>query len=142
MVARTLRPATHAGTMPRFDTPPTTWDEVPAGYAPDVMATTKRLRDVVVEALPQCTEVIQGAKVMGYAQYWQDHRNDVLAMISPEDTHVKLYIHHVREDASGQLKVEGSGKNTRHVKLPLDGSWDQDAVRGLLEQVVAAREVA
>lgn len=125
--------------MPRFETPPTTWDEVHAGYGADVVATTKRLREVVVDALPQCTETVQGAKVTGYAQYWKDDRNDVLAMISPEDSHVKLYVHHVRKDRTGRLKVEGSGKNARHVKLPLDGSWDGDAVRDLLEQVVAAR---
>lgn len=128
--------------MPRFSTPPTTWDEVHAGYADDAVATTKRLREVVVAALPGCTETVQGAKVMGYAQYWLTDRNDVLAMISPEDTHVKLYVHHVRKDETGRLKVEGSGKNARHVKLPLDGSWDEDAVQGLLEQVVAAREAA
>lgn len=128
--------------MPRFETPPTTWGEVHAGYGPDVVATTKRLRDVVVDALPDCTETVTGARVMGYAQYWLDDRNDVLAMISPEDTHVKLYVHHVRKDATGSLRLEGFGKNTRHVKLPLHGDLDEDAVRGLLEQVMAARSGA
>ena len=125
--------------MARFAVPPTNWHEVHAGYAPEVVATTKRLREIVVAALPDCTETVTGAKVMGYAQYWKDGRNDVLAMISPEDTHVKLYVHHVRKDATGRLKVEGTGNNARHVKLPLDGSWDGDAVRGLLNQIAAAR---
>lgn len=124
--------------MVRFETPPTNWDEVHAGYPADIQALTQDLREVVVEALPQCTETVQGARVMGYAQYWQDTRNDVLAMISPEDAHVKLYVHHVRQDATGRLKVEGTGKNARHVKI-LPGALDAEAVRGLLHQVVEAR---
>lgn len=122
--------------MSRFQTPPTNWEEVLAGYPAPMQALTVALRDVVRTALPQCTETVQGAKVMGYAQYWQDNRNDVLAMISPEDEHVKLYVHHVRADATGRLKVEGTGKNARHVKLR---DLDVDAVDNLLQQVVAAR---
>ncbi|MGB1585554.1 MAG: hypothetical protein ACPHID_00725 [Thermoplasmatota archaeon] len=122
--------------MSRFETPPTNWEEVLAGYPEPIQAITVALRDIVRDALPMCTETVQGARVMGYAQYWQDERNDVLAMISPEDEHVKLYVHHVRADATGRLKVEGTGKNARHVKLR---AVDEGAVRGLLEQVVAAR---
>ncbi len=77
--------------------------------------------------------------MMGYAQYWLDNKQDVPAMISPEDEMVKLYVHRVREDATGRLKVEGSGKNARHVKLWLKEEYDPDAIRDLLQQVVAAR---
>ena len=76
--------------------------------------------------------------MMGYAQYWQDARQDVLAMISPEDGHVKLYVHHVRKDQTGQLKVEGTGKNARHVKF-WPGDVDEAAIRSLLAQVMEAR---
>ena len=122
--------------MPRFETPPTDWDEVLAGYPEGIGRLTVALRDVVRDALPTATETVQGARTMGYAQYWIDGRNDVVAMISPEDAHVKLYVHHVRTDATGRLKVEGTGKNARHVKLT---QVDEAAVRGLLTQVLEAR---
>lgn len=128
--------------MARFETPPTTWDEVLAGYPAPTAALTESLRDAVRDALPEATETVAGARMMGYAQYWLAERNDVLCMISPEDEHVKLYVHHVRRDASGALKVEGTGKNARHVKLR---AWDdatEAAVRGLLAQVVEARSAA
>ncbi len=123
----------------RFDVPPTNWDEVHAGYGPETAARTKWLQNIVAKALPQCTESVQGAKMMGYSQYWLDNRQEVLAMISPEDNMVKLYVHHIKKDRTGALKLEGAGKNTRHVKLWLDQEYDADAIRGLLEQVFAAR---
>lgn len=122
--------------MARFATPPTTWEEVLVGYPAEMQAVTVELRDVVRAALPMATETVQGARVMGYAQYWIADRNDVVAMISPEDHHVKLYVHHITKDQTGALKVEGTGKNARHVKLQ---SVDPEAVRGLLDQVLAAR---
>lgn len=128
--------------MVRFDVRPQTWDEVHAGYSKQTVARTKWLRSVVASALPQCTESVQGARMMGYAHYWQESRQDVLAMISPEDEMVKLYIHHVRKDATGRLKVEGTGKHARHVKLWLDQEYDEEDLRNLLAQVVAARESA
>jgi hypothetical protein len=123
----------------RFQTPPSNGAEVHAGYNPQTVARTKWLRAIVTETLPQCTETVQGAKMMGYSQYWMDSKSDVLAMISPEDKMVKLYIHHITEDSTGQLKVEGTGKNARHVKLWLDHEYESNAIRGLLAQVVAAR---
>lgn len=120
----------------RFTTPPKTWEEVMAGYSPDIQALATDLRAVVRDALPTCTESVGGAKMMGYSQYWLDGRSDVLAMISPEDPHVKLYVHHITKDATGALKVEGTGKNARHVKLR---DLDAGAVRALLAQVMAAR---
>lgn len=122
--------------MARFETPPTNWEEVLAGYPSAMQEVTVALRDVVRDALPMATETVQGAKMMGYAQYWIDERNDVVAMISPEDAHVKLYVHHIRSDASGNLKVEGTGKNARHVKLT---SVDPAAIQSLLNQVLDAR---
>lgn len=122
--------------MARFESPPTNWEEVLAGYPAAMQDVTVALRDVVRAALPMASETVQGAKMMGYAQYWIDGRNDVVAMISPEDEHVKLYVHHIRTDATGNLKVEGTGKNARHVKLT---SVDADAVRALLAQVLDAR---
>ncbi|MGB0652060.1 MAG: DUF1801 domain-containing protein [Thermoplasmatota archaeon] len=127
---------------PRFETPPTDWAGVHAGYPDEIVRLTKEVRAVVVDALPECQETVQGARMMGYAQYWQAERNDVLAMISPEDEHVKLYVHHVKKDATGALKVEGTGKNARHVKLrPADG-LPEAAIRALLAQVVEARAAA
>lgn len=104
------------------------------------MACTRRLRELVVEPLPGCTESVGGAKTMGYAPYWERDRQDVLAMISPEDTHIKLYLHHVRSDPSPRLRVEGPGKNARHVKLQLDGDRDEAAIRDVLR--LAARRGA
>lgn len=117
----------------RFETPPRTWDEVLAGYSAEIGERTRAIRDIVVNALPMCDEAVGGAKMMGYAQYKENGR--VFAMISPEDEHVKLYVHFVRKDETGQLKVEGTGKNARHVKLR---DVPEQAIRDLLAQVIGA----
>jgi hypothetical protein len=124
---------------PRFQSPPSNSDEFHAGYGPETVARTKWFQEIVAESLPQCTETVQGAKMMGYSQYWIDSKSDVLAMISPEDEMVKLYVHHIKKDSTGQLKVEGTGKNARHVKFWPNGEYAESAIRGLPAQVVAAR---
>lgn len=119
----------------RFETPPRTWDEVLAGYSEGTGALTRAIRQIVLECLPELTEHVGGAKMMGYAQY--KHDANVWAMISPEDTHVKLYFHNLKADATGQWKVEGTGKHARHVKLQ---AAPEQPLRDLLAQVAAANQ--
>lgn len=106
-----------------------------AGYSDEIAARTRAVRDLVVAELPMLTEAVGGAKMMGYAQYKLG--KDVWVMISPEDAHVKLYFHNLTKDATGQLQVEGTGKNARHVKL-----FDvlEQPIRDLLAQVAAANQ--
>lgn len=122
--------------MARFAIPPMNWEEALVAYPMPIQTIPPNLSAVVRAALPEATESDQGAKMMGHAQYWMTNKQDVRAMISPDDHHVKLYIRHVTADPTGALKVEGTGKNARQVKLRDGPAGD---IRNLLRAVVAAR---
>jgi len=122
--------------MDRFATRPTSWEELEEGYRPDTMAITRDIADAVRSALPGASEQVKGALKMGYIDFWTDDSREVIARISPGDDLVRLYVHHIKTDASGRLKVEGTGKGARHVKLA--GPVDKAAVKSLIEQAHAA----
>jgi len=120
--------------MDRFTERPSTWQDLDQGYSPDIMRIATA--DAVRAALPGGQEQMKGALKMGDVDFWTDDPRQVIARINPGDDLVRLYVHHITSDASGRLKVEGTGKGARHVKIP--GPVDSPAVTRLIEQVHAA----
>ncbi len=96
---------------------PTTFEELIAPFNAPVQATAESLRTMIREPMPDFNENIYGGLSVANAHYSRGGPNHVVCGIQPALDHCKLYVHHVADVRRDGLRIEGSGKNTRHVKV-------------------------
>lgn len=103
--------------MATYSEKPTTFEEIVAPFDPDVQATAEALRALIRETLPDFDENIYGGLSVANALYSRGGPNHVVCGIQPARDHCKLYVHHVADVRRDGIRIEGSGKNVRHVKV-------------------------
>lgn len=118
---------------------PKTFADVLAPHPPEVQRIAERLRDVVVDALPEAREGIYGGTKVAMALYSLEHDDDVVCGIQPAAGRCLLYIHRVGQDDSPDLRLEGRGTSNRHVKYRDVGEVDPVPIRALIDLSVARR---
>lgn len=99
-----------------------------AAVDPDTAEHVAQLRELVLATLPEANErVIAGWRVIAY------DRGGLLAYIKPtRDAEVHLGFYRGAELDDSDLRLEGSGKLQRHVRLPLDQPLDSAPLQALL----------
>jgi hypothetical protein len=103
--------------MTTYEQPPTTFADLIAPFPADVRESAASLRSLIFEAMPDANEHVSGGLRFGTALYSLGRPTNVACGLQPTATHCKLYLHHVRPGEVANLRLEGSGKNTRHVKV-------------------------
>ena len=114
--------------MTTYSTPPTTFDELVAPFPASIREAAAALRSAVLARFPHAHEHVSGGLKFGTALYSFEKPTNVALGLQPTDTHCKLYLHHVRPGEIAGLKLEGSGKNARHVKIATASDAGQPAV--------------
>lgn len=65
-------------------------------------------------------ENINGGLKVALALYsLKERKNNVVCAIQPASKHIKLYIHNITDTKSKDLKLEGRGENSRHIKFEM-----------------------
>lgn len=103
--------------MPTYKQPPTTFEELIAPFPARVRESATTLRTLILEAMPEAQESVSGGQSFGTALYSLVTPTNVACGLQPASSHCKLYLHHLQPDDAAGLKLEGSGKNVRHVKV-------------------------
>ncbi|MEM8545316.1 MAG: DUF1801 domain-containing protein [Cyanobacteria bacterium P01_H01_bin.119] len=96
---------------------PTTFEALVAPFDTSIQHVAFDLRDLVKQAFPDFDEHIYGGLAVGNALYSRGGTASVLCGIQPAWNHCKLYVHNVSDLKQAGLKIEGSGKHARHVKV-------------------------
>lgn len=125
--------------MATYQTKPTTFDELIKPYSADVQAIARWLRGLIQEVLPDAAENIYGGTKIGNALYSIGDPNNVICGIQPAAELCRLFVHSVHDARHRELKIEGSGKNARHVKVRQVGKPSADALKWLIKQAVATK---
>lgn len=103
--------------MTTYEQPPTTFAELIAPFPIVVRESATTLRALILEAMPEAHEHVSGGLKFATALYSLGRPTNVACGLQPTATHCKLYLHHVRPGDVADLKLEGAGKNARHVKV-------------------------
>jgi hypothetical protein len=113
-----------------------TLDDLLASYPPDVQATARRARDLILSVLPDATEQVRlGWKNVTFGR--GPAMRDTLFAICPQRSRVNLNLFGADlPDPAGLL--EGTGVRVRHVKLPSPAAVDAPALRALLVAATSA----
>jgi hypothetical protein len=115
---------------------PTTFTELVAPFPADIQSIASALREVIVNLLPDADEIVYGGLRMANVLYSRGDSTNVVCGLQPTASHCKLYLHHVMPGDVPDLRIEGSGRNVRHVKVT---SVDQARSTGVMAALELAR---
>jgi hypothetical protein len=95
-----------------------------------------QLRKIIKTTLPDADEAFYGGGKMGMVLYSIDGPNNVICGIQPTDSICKLFLQGWKRLAESGYRLEGSGKNARHIKV---GSPNEIEPAELAQMVMIAR---
>ena len=96
---------------------PATFEDVVRPLPASIRDAACAIREAIQASLPDADERIYGGAKIGMALYSINGENNVVCGIQPTATSCKVFFH-AWESLVGQgFRLEGSGKNARHIKL-------------------------
>lgn len=114
--------------MTTYTQPPTTFADLIAPFPAAVRESATTLRTLILEAMPEAHEDVSGGLKFAMALYSLGQPTNVACGLQPTAEHCKLYLHHVRPGDVNGLRLEGSGKNARHVKVASSAAAREAAI--------------
>lgn len=118
---------------------PTSFSELLQPLPADVREVATRLRAIVQASVPDADEAVSGGAKMGMALYSIDGANNVICGIQPTEKMCRLFFHGWKQLEESGYRLEGSGRNARHIKLRSSEELDPDAVADMIR--IAAKHV-
>lgn len=119
----THHPLSHCGIpmhfrgMTTYTAPPTSFEELIAPFPTAVQEAAAALRAMARTHFPDAREHVSGGLKFATALYSFGRPTNVAFGMQPTPTHCKFFLHHVRPGDVAGLKLEGTGKHARHVKV-------------------------
>lgn len=118
--------------MTIYEQPPATFKELIQPLPDEIKKIALRLQKSIMDILPDIDENISGGKKMGMALYSFGNPNNVICGLQPTKTMCKFYFHAWKELKKQGFKLEGSGKNARHVKLRKESEFQPEIIEEML----------
>ena len=111
-------------------------DRFLAAYPPEIRDLTHQVRALIASVTPDADEYLKlGWKVIWYG--FGPKMPDQFAVVMPTRNHVGLGFAYGRDLPDPKVKLEGTGKRMRHVKLRTAGDVADPAIAALLRAQVA-----
>lgn len=127
--------------MPATTTIPPDVEKLISEHDPEIQAIEWRLREVILEAMPDAREVVDwGNHLLAYSL--GERMRDLAFAIIAHKAHVNLQLADGVDLADPDGLVEGTGKRIRHVKCRSVEDCDRPALRRLIDQQIAVTRAA
>jgi hypothetical protein len=111
---------------------PTSFKELLEPLPNDVRDVATRLREIIDRIIPDADEAVSGGTRMGMALYSMDGANNVICGIQPTESMCKLFFHGWQQLKAAGYRLEGSGKNARHVKVRSVNELEPERIRDMI----------
>ena len=96
---------------------PATFDDVVRPLPATIREAAAAIRRVIHASLPDADERIYGGAKIGMALYSINGETNVVCGIQPTAASCKVFFHAWESLVAQGFRLEGSGKNARHIKL-------------------------
>ena len=119
-----------------------TFDELIAGFDPEIMSISRNLRTLILKIHPDVVEVVRlgdGAASYGIGP---KKMSEAYSYIMPKESYVNLGFYYGVSLADPAGLMEGTGKNLRHVKVRSIRDVTKPALRELIKSAFAERRKA
>lgn len=111
---------------------PTSFSGLLAPLPKDIREVATRLRSIVKTVIPEADEAVSGGAKMGMALYSIEGANNVICGIQPTEDMCKLYFHGWEHLKTAGYRLEGSGKNARHIKIRSSKELEPAAITAMI----------
>ncbi|WP_248517225.1 DUF1801 domain-containing protein [Salinarchaeum laminariae] len=118
---------------------PTSFEALLEPLPADVRDVATRLRELIQATIPDADESVSGGAKMGIALYSIGGANNVVCGIQPTEDTCRLFFHGWKQLEDGGYRLDGSGKNARHIKIRSPEELDLDDVEKMIEIAAEAR---
>lgn len=116
-----------------YEKPPKDFSELFAPFSREITELGKTARTAILEALPNAEETVYGGKKIGNVLYAANGESKVVCGMQPTATFVRIFFHQWQNLTAAGYRIEGSGKNARHVKIANMADFDRFDIKVMLE---------
>lgn len=119
-----------------------TFDELIAGFDPEIMSISRNLRTLILKIHPEVVEVVRlgdGAASYGIGP---KKMSEAYSYIMPKESYVNLGLYYGVSLVDPAGIIEGTGKNLRHVKVRSIRDVTKPALGELIKAALAERRKA
>ncbi len=120
--------------MTTYAEPPTSFEALIAPFPETIRQIAAQLRQQILDLLPEAHEHVSGGHRIANVLYSLGHPNNVVCGLQPAADHCKLFLHHVHPGDVPGVRLEGSGKYVRHVKVRTLAEAQAPTIPALLER--------
>ncbi len=96
---------------------PESFNEMIAPFLKEIRSVALGLRRMIRESLPESEENINGGLIVAIALNSIGGPAKVVCGIQPDKNQCRLFLHNVADVKLPGVKIEGTGKHARHVKV-------------------------
>ncbi len=118
--------------MTLYKKPPATIEALLEPLPEEIQTISSTVRKSIIEILPGAQEKISGGNKMAMALYSIDNPNFVICGFQPTSTMCKVFFHGWKALIENGYKIEGSGKNARHIKLRMQSDCDPEVIKKMV----------
>lgn len=112
---------------------PTNFTELLEPVPESIHKVAKRLREIIKTTLPDANETFHGGAKMGMVLYNIGGPNNVICGFQPTISMCKLFFHGWKQLEESGYRLEGSGKNVRHIKIRVPQELEPDEIAKMIQ---------
>lgn len=118
--------------MAVYSKKPENFNDMIEPFPDEIKKISKALRKLILNTFEEADENIYGGLIVSTALYSYKNKMNVFCGIQPTDKFCRLFLHNIFDYHNDNIKIEGSGKNARHIKI---SSFDKQTAE-VLSQVL------
>lgn len=103
--------------MAVYSSKPESFNDMIEPFPDDIKKVAKSLQKIILNNFEDADENIYGGLISSTAFYSYKDKMKVFCGIQPTDKFCRLILHNIFNYHNDKLKIEGSGKNARHIKV-------------------------
>jgi hypothetical protein len=118
---------------------PTNFKELVEPLPKPIVSVATQLREIIKTTVPEADESFHGGAKMGMALYSIDGPNNVVCGFQPAEDMCKLFFHNWDKLKEVGYRLDGTGKNARHIKIKSTQEIERDEITKMI-RIAQCRE--
>jgi len=122
--------------MDLYKSAPKTFSALFEPFSKEVKHLGEVVRKQIMTSLPDAAENVYGGKKVGNALYSLNGSNNVICGVQPQGSMVRVFFHNWKLLEEAGYRLEGSGKNARHIKIENESDLERFDIPLMLQIVL------
>lgn len=112
---------------------PTNFDDLLGPLPEHIASVAIQLREIIEATIPNADATFHGGAKIGMVLYSIGGPNNVVCGFQPSDDMCKLFFHNWQRLKESGFRLEGTGKNARHIKIRSSREVNRDEIVSMIQ---------